>query len=140
MYKNRNFGKNYDMNNKQKSCFKIFWRERMILNQMKNIIVLKNLPSNIVDEAFIILKNNKKIKSLERIEKQNTNLTEKQKTGEYIVKEAEMVIGNYLSRIEKEKQQKSYSVRQIETRYKRMKSITIILSAIVRVDVLLAII
>ena len=63
-------------------------------NQMKNIIVLKNLPSNIVDEAFIILKNNKKIKSLERIEKQNTNLTEKQKTGEYIVKEAEMVIGN----------------------------------------------
>ena len=88
-------------------------------NQMKNIIVLKNLPSNIVDEAFIILKNNKKIKSLERIEKQNTNLTEKQKTGEYIVKEAEMVIGNYLSRIEKEKQQKSYSVRQIETRYKK---------------------
>ena len=81
MYKNRNFGKNYDMNNKQKSCFKIFWRERMNSNQMKNIIVLKNLPSNIVDEAFIILKNNKKIKSLERIEKQNTNLTEKQKTG-----------------------------------------------------------
>ena len=109
-------------------------------NQMKNIIVLKNLPSNIVDEAFILLKNNKKIKSLERIEKQNTNLTEKQKTGEYIVKEAEMVIGNYLSRIEKEKQQKSYSVRQIETRYKRMKSITIILSAIVIVDVILAII
>ena len=140
MYKNRNFGKNYDMNNKQKSCFKIFWRERMNSNQMKNIIVLKNLPSNIVDEAFIILKNNKKIKSLERIEKQNTNLTEKQKTGEYIVKEAEMVIGNYLSRIEKEKQQKSYSVRQIETRYKRMKSITIILGAIVIVDVILAII
>ena len=140
MYKNRNFGKNYDMNNKQKSCFKIFWRERMNSNQMKNIIDLKNLPSNIVDEAFIILKNNKKIKSLERIEKQNTNLTEKQKTGEYIVKEAEMVIGNYLSRIEKEKQQKSYSVRQIETRYKRMKSITIILSAIVIVDVILAII
>lgn len=140
MYKNRNFGKNYYMNNKQKSCFKISRRERMILNQMKNIIVLKNLPSNIVDEAFIILKNNKKIKSLERIEKQNTNLTEKQKTGEYIVKEAEMVIGNYLSRIEKEKQQKSYSVRQIETRYKRMKSITIILSAIVIVDVILAII
>ena len=140
MYKNRNFGKNYDMNNKQKSCFKIFWRERMNSNQMKNIKVLKNLPSNIVDEAFIILKNNKKIKSLERIEKQNTNLTEKQKTGEYIVKEAEMVIGNYLSRIEKEKQQKSYSVRQIETRYKRMKSITIILSAIVIVDVILAII
>ena len=28
---------------------------------MKNIIVLKDLPSNIVDEAFVILKSNKKI-------------------------------------------------------------------------------
>ena len=34
-------------------------------NQMKNMIVLKNIPSNIVEEAIIILKNNKKIKSLE---------------------------------------------------------------------------
>ena len=29
-------------------------------NQMKNIIVLKNLPSNLIDEAFIILKNKKR--------------------------------------------------------------------------------
>ena len=41
-------------------------------NQMKNMIVLKNIPSNIVEEAIIILKNNKKIKSLERIEKQKS--------------------------------------------------------------------
>mgnify|MGYP004682299695 CR=1 FL=1 len=31
---------------------------------MKNIIVLKDLPSNIVDEAFVILKSNKKIMDL----------------------------------------------------------------------------
>ena len=35
-------------------------------NQMKNMIVLKNLPSNLIDEAFIILKNNKKIKKYKR--------------------------------------------------------------------------
>lgn len=109
-------------------------------NQMKNMIVLKNIPSNIVEEAIIILKNNKKIKSLERIEKQKNNPEEKQKSGEYIVKEAEMVISNYLSKIEKEKEHKSYSIRQIETRYKRMKSITIVLSLIVVIDVILTII
>ena len=32
------------------------------INQMKNIIVLKELPSNIIEEAFVILKPNKKIK------------------------------------------------------------------------------
>ena len=56
-------------------------------NQMKNMIVLKNLPSNLIDEAFIILKNNKKIKSLERIENKKTNKIEKEKTEDYIVKE-----------------------------------------------------
>lgn len=100
-------------------------------NQMKNIIVLKNLPSNIVDEAFIILKNNKKIKSLERIENKNTNKIEKEKTGDYIVKEAEMVITNYLSKLEQEKQIKTYSIKKIENKYKRLKIISILLGVII---------
>lgn len=109
----------------------------MNTNQMKNMIVLKNLPSNIVEEAIIILKNNKKIKSLDRVEKQTSNTMEKQSSGEYIVKEAEIVIGNYLSKIEKEKQMKSYSVRQIENRYKRMKILSIVLGMIVIVNVII---
>lgn len=109
----------------------------MNTNQMKNMIVLKNLPSNIVEEAIIILKNNKKIKSVNRVEKQTSNSVEKQSSGEYIVKEAEIVIGNYLSKIEKEKQMKSYSVRQIENRYKRMKILSIVLGMIVVVNVII---
>lgn len=109
----------------------------MNTNQMKNMIVLKNLPSNIVEEAIIILKNNKKIKSLDRVEKQTRNSTEKQSSGEYIVKEAEIVIGNYLSKIEKEKQMKSYSVKQIENRYKRMKILSIVLGIIIIVNVII---
>ncbi len=109
----------------------------MNTNQMKNMIVLKNLPSNIVEEAIIILKNNKRIKSLDRVEKQTSNSMEKQSSGEYIVKEAEIVIGNYLSKIEKEKQMKSYSVRQIENRYKRMKILSIVLGMIVIVNVII---
>ena len=34
----------------------------MEASNMKNMVVLKNLPSNIVDEAIIILKNGKKVK------------------------------------------------------------------------------
>lgn len=109
----------------------------MNTNQMKNMIVLKNLPSNIVEEAIIILKNNKKIKSLDRVEKQTSNSMEKQSSGEYIVKEAEFVIGNYLSKIEKEKQMKSYSVKQIENRYKRMKILSIVLGMIIIVNVII---
>ena len=109
----------------------------MNATQMKNMIVLKNLPSNIVDEAIIILKNNKKIKSLDRTEQQNNNFIENKNSGEYIIKEAEMVIGNYLTKIENEKKMKSYSVRQIENRYKRMKLISIILSSIVVINLII---
>ena len=37
-------------------------------SNLKNIVVLKNLPSNIVEEAFVVLKSNKYIKELEKIE------------------------------------------------------------------------
>ena len=39
--------------------------------KMKNILVLKDLPSNLVEEAIVILKSSKKVKKLERIEKNN---------------------------------------------------------------------
>jgi len=34
-------------------------------NNMRNTVVLKNLPSNIIEEAFVVLKNNQKIKKFE---------------------------------------------------------------------------
>ena len=106
-------------------------------NQMKNMIILKDIPSNLIDEAIIILKNNKKIKALERIESKNGNKNTTPKSGEYIVKEAEMVISNYLSKVEKEKQIKSYSIRQIENRYKRLKAICIILGVMLAINSIL---
>ena len=41
----------------------------METSKLKNMVVLKNLPSNIVDEAIIVLKTNKKVKKLQKIEK-----------------------------------------------------------------------
>lgn len=106
-------------------------------NQMKNMVVIKNLPSNIVDEAIIILKNNKKIKSLNKIEKQGTEKPEKEINENYVVKEAEMVISNFISQIEKEKHFKSFSIKQLEFRYKKMKAVTIVLSIIVVINIIL---
>jgi len=108
-------------------------------NQMKNMIVLKNLPSNLIDEAFIILKNNKKIKSLERVDNKNGKEVEKEKKEDYIIKEAEMVICDYLSKIDKEKQMKSYSMRRIEEKYKRLKVVSIVLCIVVFLNAILAI-
>ena len=47
----------------------------MEASNLKNMVVLKNLPSNIVDEAIIILKNSKKIKKLEKVENNKTTKT-----------------------------------------------------------------
>ena len=37
----------------------------MNISDMKNIVILKDLPSNIVDEAIVFLKQNQKVKKPE---------------------------------------------------------------------------
>ena len=58
---------------------------------LKNMVVLKNLPSNIVEEAIIVLKTNKKIKQVEKIEKEKSIESKeiKNRENDYILKEAE---------------------------------------------------
>ena len=72
----------------------------METSKLKNMVVLRNLPSNLVDEAIIVLKSNKKIKKLEKIEKnRGTSLEKTKKDKEYILKEAEMIVNEYMSKI-----------------------------------------
>lgn len=71
-------------------------------NKMKNLIVLKNLPSNIIEEAFIVLKDNKKVKNIEYTNKFTLENKEDKSTDDYIIKEAEMVVEDYISRTEKQ--------------------------------------
>lgn len=93
------------------------------INQMKNMVILRNLPSNIIEEAFVVLKPNKKIKILNTTENKEENEKAEEKTGEYIIKEAEMVINNYITDVEKENQIKSDTIKEIEHKYKRLKKI-----------------
>ena len=99
----------------------------MQAEKMKNIIVLKNLPSNIVDEALVILKDNKRAKVLNKIDSKEEPSQIKEKSEDYILKEAEMVISNYLSKLDSDKQIKSYSMRKLEHKCKRLKWLSLLL-------------
>ena len=60
----------------------------METNSLKNIIVLKSLPSNIIEEAIIILKSNKYAKKFQTIEKKSREDQSKIEVNkkEYIIK------------------------------------------------------
>lgn len=72
----------------------------MEINNNKNMVVLKNLPSNLVDEAYVVLKSKKKAKKLQKIENNSKgNIGEFTSKDNYVIKEAEMLVSNYLEKI-----------------------------------------
>lgn len=96
---------------------------------MKNIVVLKNLPSNLIEEAFVILKSNKMAKRLEYIDKSMKTKKENTKDRkDYIIKEAENVIANYMEKIEgKDKHSKKIDYNK---NYKRLKAYSVVVSVL----------
>ena len=40
----------------------------MEASKLKNMVILKNLPSNLVEEAIVILKSSAKVRDLQKIE------------------------------------------------------------------------
>lgn len=96
---------------------------------MKNMIILRNLPSNMVEEAFIVFKDNVKIHKKEKVEKNKAiSKEEKSKTKEYIIKEAEMVVQDYISQIEKREYEIGSANKKLKDKYKRLKALTIFLA------------
>lgn len=105
-------------------------------SKMKNMVVLKNLPSNIVEEAYIVLKPNKNLKyNIEKQENENTRIS-----SDYLVKEAEMVVSNYLSKIEEKKTFKNLEVEKIKRKYKKLKNTSAVLAGILILNIVASII
>lgn len=106
------------------------------MEDMRNIVVLKDLPSNLVEEAIIVLKQNQKIKKPEYVENKGKTeqKSEKHKFGNYITKEAEMLITDYITKVEKNKKNKE--IKKIENKYKTLKRINIGLSIILFISLL----
>ena len=91
----------------------------MQINKLNNIVFLKDLESNIIEEAFVVLKEKVKINNI----KENCKLKEKNEVN--ILKEAEILINSKLdeNNIEFEK----FKLKILEKKYKRIKIINILL-------------
>ena len=133
---------------------------------MKNVIILKNLPSNLIDEAIVIVKDKKKIKDINYSEfikdggekfsssanKQTSNRViqgymkeedlkkledTKKEERKYVIKEAEIVVTNYLSKIDNKMPEKK--IKRLEKSYKRAKKMSIILGIISVISIICAV-
>lgn len=104
----------------------ILEEELMEKSQMKNIVVLKNLPSNLIEGAFVIVKSNKIAKQLEYVDKKEKAEKTTQKTNDYIIREAESVISSYISKIEKK--EKKPENQKINQKYQKLKIYSIIVT------------
>ena len=69
---------------------------------LKNMVILKDLPSNIVKEAYVVFKSNKMIKKFQKINK-NSEKKQERNSGDddYAIKEAEMLVMDYIEKVEK---------------------------------------
>ena len=100
----------------------------MNTSNMKKMIVLRDLPSNIVEEAIVVLKSNFNIKNYKFIENKKVDIKQikalkngnKEKSGDYIIKEAESVISNYISNLEQPKEIEKKN-RTLQKKYNRLK-------------------
>ena len=128
----------------------------MNISDLKNIVVLKNLPSNIVEEAIVVLKPNKKIHKYQIINARKDNESSKEKyesnnkessqknckakiennkeDNTYIIKEAEMLVKSYTENLEK----KRPNNRKIEQKLRKSIIVNIILSIITVLSIILS--
>ncbi len=91
----------------------------MQVNKTNNIVFLKNVESNIIDEAIVILKDNIQIDKL----KENEEKSENKKIN--ILKEAEVIINHKLT--EQNAKFEKYKVKKLEKKNRILKIINALL-------------
>ena len=123
----------------------------MDTSNLKNIVVLKDLPSNLVEEAIVVLKENQKIQKLEFVDQEkktkpieqlpkncvqkdeknlkNINQKENKNPRDYIIKEAQLLIADYISKIENKNRKESQSFKDLKKKCKKLKIMNSILGA-----------
>ncbi|MCI9178319.1 MAG: hypothetical protein HFJ28_07265 [Clostridia bacterium] len=116
----------------------------MDTSNLKNIVVLKDLPSNIVEEAIVVLKENQKVPKLEFVDKTGKQNKQKQEQGkeekkakDYVVKEAQMLITEYISKIENKNKKENKSLQTLKSKYKKVKTLNYILMGCLAMSALL---
>ncbi len=98
---------------------------------MKNIVILKDLPSNLVEEAIVFLKENQKLKKPELIDIDTKNqkgkepIKKEKSSKDYIVNEAQMLIADYISKLENKNKKEDISYKKIKKKYQVLKKVTL---------------
>lgn len=126
--------------------------------EMKNVIILKNLPSNLIDEAIMVIKDRKSAKKFDFNQILN-NGEEKHKViqgymkndelkkientrkegRKYVIKEAEIILCDYISKIERPKYNEN-KIKKLEKSCKRAKKINLILIIVSFISIVMQII
>lgn len=129
----------------------------------KNVIILKNLPSNLISEAILVVKDKKQVTNYMR----NAELNEqrdvsncktssngiiygdmktealkkieniKKEDRKYVIKEAEIVVSNYIKRIEDNLSDRK--IDRLKKSYKKTKKLNVFLAMTTIISILLAI-
>lgn len=101
---------------------------------MKNMVVLKNLPSNMVEEAIIIFKENSKIKTRDVINKSNKLNQIQGKSKDVIFKEAEMLVNDYVKKIENTKNKNIFD-KKVSNKFLKKYSIIVTILFIISLTI-----
>ena len=106
----------------------------METSKMKNMVVLKNLPSNMIEEAIVIFKENSKIKAKDVINKSNQLSQVQGKSKDIIFKEAEMLVNDYVKRVESSKNRKIFD-KKINDKFVKKYSVVITILFIISLTI-----
>jgi len=100
----------------------------MDISNLKNIIILKNLPSNLIDEAIVVLKQNVSSKTYNKVKDVQGKHEEKRKNNDYVVNEAQMHIAEYISSLNRKNN--LVENKEWEKKYIKLKRITKLLAVL----------
>lgn len=84
------------------------------MESMRNIIRIKDVPSNTIEEAIIILKENKKVKKYEYSNKFKKINQKSDEDNKFVIKEAELIISDYLSKSEANENDNKKKIKKLK--------------------------
>lgn len=102
--------------------------------KMKNVVLLRNLPSNLIEEAFVVVRSKRDAKDLEFIDCKKNGFDDKYKDDEYILREAESVLSSYVEAVEKKEEKK------IDSKEKKRYNILKVYGILVTIALLVSVI
>lgn len=102
----------------------------MQLSKMKNIIVLRGMSSNVVDEAIVVLKPNIKLKQSEYNSKGKMTSIDKNKKM-IVTKEAENTINLYIKKLQKDSKMQINDQLKMKYKFLQICNIALVCTIII---------